>query len=85
MSTKVIPMSRFEATAAATLVASADSGEAIVVELADGRLMAIQPLDPTDDDDTLVSDLIEHNPAFRALVARAKAEPRRPFAAEDEV
>jgi hypothetical protein len=48
------------------------------VELPDHRLVAIQSLE-ANDDDPLVSDLLESNPAFRALVAKSKASPRKPF------
>jgi hypothetical protein len=50
----------------------------VVVELPDQRLVAIQPLDPAEDDD-LINELLESNPSFRALVARSKASPRKPF------
>ncbi len=56
-----------------------DSGQALVVELPDHRLVAIQPLDARDEDDSLVSDLIESNPAFRALLERSIAGMRKPF------
>jgi hypothetical protein len=50
-----------------------------VVELPDHRFVAIQPLDADDQDDTLVSDLIDTNADFRALVERSAASPRKPF------
>jgi hypothetical protein len=50
----------------------------VVVELPDHRLVAIQPLDPTGDDD-LINELIESDPSFRALLAKSKASPRKPF------
>jgi hypothetical protein len=49
-----------------------------VVELPDNCLVAIQGLEPGDDDD-LVDRLLESNPSFRALVEKSKASPRRPF------
>jgi hypothetical protein len=55
-----------------------DSGEALVVELPDHRLVSIQGLEPDDDDD-LVDRLLESNPAFRALVEKSKTSPRKPF------
>jgi hypothetical protein len=39
-------------------------------------LISIRPIDP---DDSLVDDLIEHNPAFRALLAKSLASPREPY------
>jgi hypothetical protein len=50
----------------------------MVVELPDRRLIAIQSLEATDDDD-LIDKLLESNPAFRAMVAKSKAGPRKPF------
>ena len=56
-----------------------DGQQELVVELPDHRLVAIHSLDPTDEDDSLVSDLIETNPAFRDLLNRSKVAPRKPF------
>ena len=42
------------------------------------RLIAQQPLEPGEDD-TLVDELLESNPAFQALVAESKVSPRKPF------
>jgi hypothetical protein len=78
MSIKVIPLSRLEADPRGTLTEALDSGEALVVELPDHRLVSIQGLEPDDDDD-LVDRLNESNPSFRALVEKSKASPRRPF------
>jgi hypothetical protein len=44
----------------------------------DQRLLAIQPLEPQDDD-TLTDELLASNPKFQALVAKSKASPRKPF------
>jgi hypothetical protein len=41
--------------------------------------VAIQPLEADDDDDSLVSDLLDSNAAFRALVEKSAASRRRPF------
>jgi hypothetical protein len=79
MGIKTIPLSRLEANPRETLTECADSGQAFVVELPDQRLIAIQPLDPAEDDE-LSSELLESNPAFRDLVSRSKASPRKPFA-----
>jgi hypothetical protein len=80
MGIKTIPLSRLEADPAGTLGKCADSGEALVVELPGGRLVAIQSLDPGEDD-ALMSELLESNPSFQALVARSKSSPRTPFPA----
>jgi hypothetical protein len=78
MDIKTIPLSRLEADPRGTLSECADSGQALVVELPGHRLVVIQALDAADDDD-LVSDLLESNPAFQALVAKSKSSPRKPF------
>jgi hypothetical protein len=44
----------------------------------DQRLLAIQSLDPREDD-TLVDELLASNPKFQALVAKSKAGSRKPF------
>jgi hypothetical protein len=77
MSIKVIPLSRLEADPQGMLSECLDSGQALVVELPDHRLVSIQGLEPDDDD--LVDRLLESNPSFRALVEKSKASPRRPF------
>jgi hypothetical protein len=79
MPIKMIPLSRLEADPQGTLSECFDSGQALVVELPDHRLVSIQALEPTDDD-SLVDELLDSNPSFRALVERSKASPRRPFA-----
>lgn len=78
MGIKTIPLSRLEENVQGTLVECADSGQAVVVELLDKRLVAIQSLEAVDDD-SLVDDLLQSNPEFQALVARSKASPRKPF------
>ena len=78
MDIKTIPLSRLEADLRGALSECADSGQALVVELPDQRLLAIQPLD-SQADDTLTSELLESNPRFQALVAKSKASPRKPF------
>jgi hypothetical protein len=50
----------------------------MVVELPDQRLIAIQSLDVTEDDD-LVNELLASNPAFRKMATKSKAGPRKPF------
>jgi hypothetical protein len=78
MSIKLIPLSRLAADPDGTLSECLDSGQALVVELPDHRLVSIQSLEPDEDDD-LVDRLIESNPSFRQLVADSKASPRKPF------
>ena len=78
MGIKTIPLKRLEENLREQLNECADSGEPIVVELPDTRLVAIQALDPTDDD-SLVDDLIESNPAFRELLTKSKSSARRAF------
>ena len=79
MDIKTIPLSRLEADLRGTLNECADSGQAVVVELPDQRLIAIQALEAAEDD-SIVDDLLQSNPAFQALVAKSKAGPRKPFA-----
>jgi hypothetical protein len=79
MGIKIIPLSQLEADPRGTLSECADSGEALIVELPDQRLIAIQPLGPAADD-SLTSDLLESNAAFQVLVAQSRASPRKPFA-----
>lgn len=79
MAIKTIPLSQLEADPKGTMNNCADSGQTLVIELPDHRLLAVQPLDPTDEDDDLVSELLESNAAFQALVTKSKASPRKPF------
>jgi hypothetical protein len=76
MDIKTIPLSSLEADPRGTLHECADSGQPVVVELPDHRLVALQPLS-TAEDDSLVDELLASNPAFQALVARSKAGPRK--------
>jgi len=75
---KTIPLNLLEADLRGTLSECADSGSIMVVELPDQRLVAIQSLEATEDDD-LINELLTSNPAFRAMVAKSKAGPRKPF------
>ena len=79
MAIKTISLSRLETDLKKTLNECADSGETVVVEMPDQRLLAIQSLDPQEDD-TLIDELLASNPKFQALVAKSKANPRNPFA-----
>lgn len=82
MAIKTIPLSRLETDLQKTLNECAESGETVVVEMPDHRLLAIQSLDPQEDD-SLIDELLASNPKFQALVAKSKASPRKPFAAKD--
>jgi hypothetical protein len=82
MSIKRIPLSRLEADPRGILSECFDSGEVLVVELPDHRLVSIRGLEPDEDD--LVDRLIETNPAFRALIQKSKASPRKPFPTRPE-
>ena len=82
MAIKTIPLSRLEMDLRKTLDECAESGETVVVEMPDQRLLAIQLLDPQEDD-SLMDELLATNPKFRALVAESKAGPRKPFVGGD--
>jgi hypothetical protein len=71
-------LSRLETDLEGTLNECAESGETVVVEMPDQRLLAIQSLEPQEDD-PLMDELLASNPQFQALVAKSKASPRRPF------
>jgi len=75
---KTIPLSRLETELQATLNECADTGVTVIVELQGQRHVSIQSLEPDEDDD-LVNRLIETNPKFRELLAKAKAGPTVPF------
>jgi hypothetical protein len=72
-------LSHLETDLKNTLNECAESGETLVVEMPDQRLLAIQPLEPQEDDG-LIDELLASNPRFQALVAKSKAGPRKPFA-----
>ena len=82
MAIKTIPLSRLETELKKTLNECAESGQTVVVEMPDQRLLTIQCLDPQEDD-SLMEELLESNPEFRTLVAKSKASPRKPFSLED--
>lgn len=75
---KTIPLSRLATDLTKTLTDCAESGETLVVEMPDQRLLAIQAFDPAEDD-SLMDELLSSNPKFQALVAKSKASPRKPF------
>lgn len=76
MDIKVIPLSDLRADPEGLLSRCYDSGEPLVVELPNRRLVSIRPIDEEDD---LVDDLIAHNPEFREMLSRSLAGPREPF------
>jgi hypothetical protein len=78
MAIKTIPLSRLETDLEKTLSECAESGQTLIVELPDRRLLAIQSLDPNEED-SLMDELLASNSGFQALVAKSKASPRHPF------
>jgi hypothetical protein len=76
MDTKVIPLSDLQADPEGVLTRCYDAGQSLLVELPDRGMVSIQPVEPDDD---LTDELIEHDPAFRNLLARSLASPRVPF------
>ncbi len=80
---KTIPLSRLETNLKQTLNECAESGETVIVEMPDQRLLAIQPLDPREDD-SLMDELLASHPRFQALVRKSKASPRKPFPSASE-
>jgi hypothetical protein len=80
MAIKQIPLSQLEANPRQTLNDCCDSGQSLVVELPDHRLISIQSLEP-DQDDPLIDELLASNPSFRDILERSKSGPRKPFPA----
>lgn len=78
MGIKRVPLSQLAADPAGTLTECLDSGKSLVIELPDHRLVSIQALESTVDDD-LLDELLESSPSFRALVQKSKDGPRRPI------
>jgi hypothetical protein len=78
MGIKTIPLSGLEADLEKTLNDCFSSGETLVVEMPDHRLLAIRSLDP-DEDDSLMDDLLSSNRKFQKLVAESKVGGRKPF------
>lgn len=89
MAIKTIPLSRLETDLTKTLSECATSGETLIVEMPDQRLLAIQALEPSEDD-ALMDELLATNPQFQALVAKSKAgrcksfDPQSAGAVKDE-
>ena len=80
MDTKVIQLSELQADPEGVLSRCFDSGQSLVIELPNRGLISIQPVEP---DDSLVDDLIAHNPAFRDLLAKSLASPREEYSFAD--
>jgi len=76
MDTKVIPLRELQSDTEGYLLRCWETRQSLVVELPNHQLVSIQPLE---DDDDLVNNLIEHNPEFRELLAKSLASPRQPF------
>ncbi len=76
MNTKVIPLSDLQADPGGVLQRCYDSGETLVVELPDRGPISIRAVE---EDDDLVNQLIEQNPACRELLAKSIASPRETF------
>ena len=83
MDIEVISLSQLQTDTPSLLAKCCDSGQPVVVELPDHRFVAIHPLDADDEDDGLVSNLIDNNPDFRALIEKSGASPRKPFVPRD--
>jgi hypothetical protein len=79
MDIETIPLSQLQTDPQSLLTECCNSGRPIVVEMPDHRLVAIQSIEPNDSTDSLVSDLLESNPSFRALVDKSKVSPRKEF------
>ncbi|HVX10087.1 MAG TPA: hypothetical protein VHC22_02690 [Pirellulales bacterium] len=80
MHIKTIPLSRLEANLAQLLTECADTGDPVVIELPDQRLLAIHSLNQQEDDN-LIDELLASNSQFKALVEQSKASPRSPVPA----
>jgi hypothetical protein len=75
---KTIPFSRLQTDLQETLSECADTGETVVVELSDQRLLAIQPID-LQEDESLVDELLATSAKLQDIVAKSSATPRKLF------
>jgi hypothetical protein len=82
MAIKTISLSDLESALRKTLNECADSGDTLVVEMPDHRLLAIHCLD-SQEDDSLMDELLATHPQFQSLVAKSKTSPRKPFVTAD--
>ena len=78
MAIKTLTLRDLEADLKGTLDGCADSGDTVIIELGDQRLITIQSLDPADNDE-LVQELLDQNPKFRELITKSKQGSRKPF------
>ena len=78
MAIKTIPFSRLETDLKKTLTECAESGQTVVVEMPDQRLLVILQHDPQEDN-SLIDELLETNLKFQALLAKSKASPQKSF------
>ncbi|HJT34286.1 MAG TPA: hypothetical protein VJ783_19740 [Pirellulales bacterium] len=83
MAIKTIPLSRLETDLKQTLNECVESGQTVIVEMPDQRLLAIQSLDP-EEDDALMDELLATNTKFQELVAKSNRSPRKPFLSGEE-
>ncbi|MEW6363640.1 MAG: hypothetical protein AB1714_03260 [Acidobacteriota bacterium] len=81
MGTKMIALSDLVADPVGTLTECASTGDAVLVALPDDRLVSIQGIEPGEDD-SLIDDLLQSNPSFRALLDRSKQSRRKEFPGE---
>lgn len=80
MHIKTIPLSTLENALEETLNECAESGQTVVIEMPDHRLLSLHSLE-ADADDDLINELLATDPNFVALVERSKASPRKHFLA----
>jgi hypothetical protein len=78
MANKSIALRRLETDLTQTLNECAESGQTVVVEMPDQRLLAIQSLE-SQDDDSLIDELLTTNPKFQELVSKSKRGARKAF------
>ena len=83
MAIKTIQLSQLATELQKTLNDCADSGDTVVVELPDQRLVAIQSLD-TLEEEGLVEELLESNSDFQAMVSKSKNSKRKVFALDQQ-
>ena len=75
MNIEVIPLSELQTDTPGLLAKCCDSGQAVVVELPDHRLVAIQPLD-IDDEDELERLVLAYSPKLRGILDAARERIR---------
>jgi hypothetical protein len=81
MDIETIQLSQLQMNPQGLLNDVCNTGRPIVVELPDHRLVAIQSIEPNDENDSLINDLMENNASFRALLAKSKASSTKKFTA----